>query len=153
MVRLANKGLHPVKVVFTLLAFGVVIFAAWLGYSFPEKSLLIAPHAITVSAILAGIIAAVQSVLSARIEKTVPIHDRENKVLQAEAKELLKGMYDQLLVYMLVIVSALAVIWSSPTGSDTDYLGKALSILFMSLFAFAIVLTLRMPGYLRALAE
>lgn len=140
------------KFIITILAIVAIIVAAILGYYYPERSLLIAPHAITVSAILAGIIAAVQSILSARIEKNVPSHDRETKVGQSEAKELLRGMYDQLLIYMLVIVSALLVIWLSPSLNVVHFYDRIFSVVFMTIFAFAIVLTLRMPGYLRALA-
>ncbi|WP_299207294.1 hypothetical protein [uncultured Tateyamaria sp.] len=129
----------------------VVVGASVVGCFFPTKSLLLAPHAITVAAILAGIIASVQNILTARLEREFEFHNREAKVEKSEARFLLKGIYDQLFVYVLVICFAMLLIWLDPKVDEIEIWDRCASVFFMGLLGLSFVLTLRMPRYLKSL--
>ena len=130
-----------------------LVLAAYLGYLSPNNVLSIAPHAITVSAILAGIMGAAQNLLTHRSGEKIELSDREGKVREADSKDISKGLYDQLLVHMLVIVLAIMVIWNGAATPEAPLVAHLLCALFMSVFVLGLFLTLRLPTLLKELSD
>ena len=132
----------------------VVFLSSYLGFQYPLKSIAIAPHAITVSAILAGIIGAAQNLLGERMKIDAKVtKSREKKVELAEAEVLSRGLYDQLAIYVLVIIFAIIVIWLQAETVAISTADRVFSAMFMAAFALAVFLTIRMPEYLKSLSS
>jgi hypothetical protein len=136
---------------FSVLLMGATVLGAGLlGAIYPERALLIAPHVITVMAILAGIIGATQSVVISRGEQR-PEQSRQMSILrETESQGQLKALYDQLLMFVLTIIISLGLIWINPVTESTGLAVRIVAAVFMAMSSFSALLAIRMPGYLKA---